>query len=77
MINLHESMWSDRGSNQRPLDSQSDSLPTALGGPARNITRTYLVMVLNSTYFFTSGDEKSHPNKLHYFLYRVGMVHLP
>ena len=28
-------MWPDRCSNQRPLDSQSDSLPTALGGPAR------------------------------------------
>ena len=27
-------MLPDRGSNQRPLDSQSDSLPTALDGPA-------------------------------------------
>ena len=26
-------MWPDRDSNQRPLNSQSDSLPTALGGP--------------------------------------------
>ena len=32
MINLHESMWPDRGLNQRTLDSQSGSLPTALGG---------------------------------------------
>ena len=31
--NLDERMWPDRGWNQRPLDSQSDSLPTALGGP--------------------------------------------
>ena len=34
MVNYHDSMWPDRGSNQRRLDSQSDSLPTALGGPA-------------------------------------------
>ena len=34
MINLHESMWPDRGSNQQPLDTQSDLLTTALGGPA-------------------------------------------
>ena len=33
--NLKESMWSDRGLNQRPLHSQSDSFPTALRGPAR------------------------------------------
>ena len=26
-------MWPDRGLNQRPVDSQSDLLPTALGGP--------------------------------------------
>ena len=32
--NLNERMWPDRVSNQRPIDSQSDSLPTALGGPA-------------------------------------------
>ena len=32
--NLNERMCTDWGSNQRPLDSQSDSLPTALGGPA-------------------------------------------
>ena len=31
---FNERMWPDRGSNQRLLDSQSDSLPTALGGPA-------------------------------------------
>ena len=43
MINLHESVWPDRGSNQRPLDSQSDSLPTALGGPAQQ----WSVMVTN------------------------------
>ena len=30
-------MWPDRVSNQRPLDSQSDSLPTALGGPANKV----------------------------------------
>ena len=30
MINLHETMWLDLGLNQRPLDSPSDSLPTAL-----------------------------------------------
>ena len=34
MSNLNERMWPDRGSNQRTLDSQSDSLPIALGGPA-------------------------------------------
>ena len=28
MINLHESMWPDWGSNQQPLDAQSDLLPT-------------------------------------------------
>ena len=38
MINIHESMWPDRGPNQRPLDSQSDSLPTALGGPAIRVS---------------------------------------
>ena len=27
-------MWLARGSNQQPLDSQSDSLLTVLGGPA-------------------------------------------
>ena len=32
--NLNERMWLDRGSNQRPLDSQSDTLPTVLGGPS-------------------------------------------
>ena len=37
--NLNERMWPDRGSNQRPIDSQSDSLPTALSGPALNLTR--------------------------------------
>ena len=37
-------MWPDRGSNQRPLDSQSDSLPTALGGPA--LGKRELVYVL-------------------------------
>ena len=34
MINHHDSIWPDRGLNQRPLDSQSDSLPTALECPA-------------------------------------------
>ena len=30
--NLNERRWPDWGSNQRHLDSQSDSLPTASGG---------------------------------------------
>ena len=32
--NLNKRMWLDRGSNLRPLNSQSDSLPTALVSPA-------------------------------------------
>ena len=35
MTNLHESMWPNWGSKQRPHDSQSDTLLTALGGPAK------------------------------------------
>ena len=35
-------MWPDRGSNQRPLDSQSDSLPTALGGPTMSNRRSII-----------------------------------
>ena len=36
MINLYKIIWPVQGSNQRPLDLQSDSLPTALGGQAHH-----------------------------------------
>ena len=47
MTNLNERMWPDQGWNQQPLDSQSDSLLTALGGPALTNVKVITIPLLS------------------------------
>ena len=41
----NKSMWPDRVLNPRPLDHESDALPTALRGPAQRVSACMCVCV--------------------------------
>ena len=43
-------MWPDQGSNQGPLDLQSDLLLTALGGPAKKDINLLTYMYIKLTF---------------------------